>query len=162
MASGNQLAELLPLSNQFPAANGAEFDTRNDHPLLDFDADADQDALFTRVLAQLYSGLGFTLDVVFAMSSATTGNVVLMAAIERFDPTHNLDTDSFAVVQSATVAVPGTNGQEAKASIVFTNAQIDGLLKGETYRLKLSRDANNVSDTAAGDLEFVSAELRET
>lgn len=162
MASGNSLAELLPLSNQFPAANAARPDARNSHPLLDFDADANENGVFTKVLPDHYAGGGFTLDIFYAMSSAITGDVVLAAAIERVGTSQDIDSDSFAPARSDTFTVPGTSGVPGKATLTFTNAQIDGLLKGELYRIKITRDADNAADTAAGDLEFIGAEIRES
>ena len=46
--------------------------------------------------------------------------------------------------------------------IAFSNAQIDGLLAGEAFRLRVSRDATNGADTMAGDAELFGIELRET
>ena len=163
MASGNTLAELLPLSSEFPAANGAEIDARNSRPVLDFDPDNDEDAIFTKILPDHYAGGGFTLHVFYAMSSAEVGDVLLKAAIERIGTSQDIDSDSFAPPQSASAStVPATSGVPGEVAITFTNAQIDGLVKGELYRVKITRDADDAADTAAGDLEFIGAEIRET
>lgn len=166
MGSGNSLLLFLPNANVPPASNFATLDLRNGHLVLDFDASTDEAAIFKGVLPQNYSGGGLTLKLHFAMSSATSGNVVLEASIERIgDDVQDIDSDGFASAQSSgAVAVSSVSGQAKIATIAFTSgAQMDSLAAGEAFRLKISRDADNAgSDTATGDLELIVAELRET
>lgn len=164
MASGNTLVVFVPQDNEPPSGTYATFDTRNGHPVLDFDAATDEEAIFSSVLPRHYAGGGLTVTVMWAASSATSGDVVLDAQIERLeDEGTDMDADSFAAVQSVTVTAPGTSGAVQYSTIAFTSgAQMDSLAAGEAFRLKVRRDANNAADTMAGDLELVAVEIRET
>ena len=151
-----------PTDYEPPSSNYATLDTRNGHPVLDFDADTDESAVWSDVLPERYGGTGVTVEIVFAMTSATTGNVVWNAAFEDCGDL-DLDGDSFATAQSATQAVNGTCGKIATASIAFTDgAQMDSLAAGDFGRLKITRDADNASDTATGDAEVLAVHVKET
>jgi hypothetical protein len=99
-----------------------------------------------------------------AATSATSGNFVIDAAVERIqEGTTDIDSDSFAAVNSVTQAVNGTSGVPVKATITFTDgADMDSLAAGEAFRIKITRDANNASDTATGDMELLRIHLQET
>jgi hypothetical protein len=59
--------------------------------------------------------------------------------------------------------VPGTDGFEKTTTINFTNgAQIDSLVAGERFRLKVTRDAANGSDTAAANAEISKIVIKDT
>jgi hypothetical protein len=163
MASGNTLAVFTPLHNEPPAANFATLDTRNGHPVLDFDADANESAVFSGVMPQHYAGGGVTVYLHYAMSSAEANDVDLDVAFERIgDQQQDIDADDFAAVNSVdNTTVPGNSGDVDIVDVAFTDgADMDSVAAGEGYRLKVTRDA--VSDTAAGDLELLFVEMRET
>ena len=162
MASGNTLNIFTPYDNEPPSANFATLDTRNSHPVLDFDAATDETAIFTGVLPRHYSAGGITITLIVAATTATTGIMRFDVSFERMDTSTDLDADSFAAVQSVNISAPATSGAPAYSTIAFTNAQIDGLLVGEAFRLKVARDADNVADDMAGDAELLAVELKET
>lgn len=164
MASGNTLLIFTPQANEPPSSNYATLDIRNGHRVLDFDDATDEAAVFKAVLPRNYAGGGLTVYLHYAMTNATSGDVVLTAAFERIgDGQQDIDSDGFASAQTATVTVPGTSGHVDIAAITFTDgAQIDSLAVGEAFRLKITRDANAGGDTAAGDLELVAVEIKET
>jgi hypothetical protein len=164
MASGDTLIIFTPLANEPPSTNFAALDTRNGHPVLDFDASTDESAVFTGVLPRHYAGGGITISLRWAASSATTGNVVWNTQIERMeDEGTDFDSDAFAAAQAATAAAPGTSGATQFTDIAHTSgAQMDSLAAGETFRLKVTRDADNGSDTMTGDAELFAFEIRET
>ena len=164
MASGETLCVFLPQDNQPPASNYATLDTRNSHAVLDFDAGTDESAVFGSVLPRHYAGGGLTVTCYCLMSSATSGNVVLQGSVERNDSGTDLDSDSFASAQSSSAtAVNGTSGAVFTVTITFTSgAQMDSLAAGESFRLKINRDADNASDTATGDLELLRVEIKES
>jgi hypothetical protein len=88
--------------------------------------------------------------------------VIWNAAFERMDTALDIDADSFATaIAAAAATVPGTSGFPKYTTISFTNAQADGIVAGEMYRLKITRDADNASDTAAGDAELLGVEVRQ-
>lgn len=165
MATGNTLLLLMPLGYEPPASNMATLDTRNNHPVLDFDASTDESAIWTAIMPQNYSGGGITVYIHYAMTSATSGNIIWQSAIERIgEATQDIDSDGFASANSsATTAVPGTSGHIDILTIAHASgAEMDSVAAGEAFRIKINRDADNVSDTATGDAEILSVEIRET
>jgi hypothetical protein len=180
MASGDTLIVFTPHANEPPATNFATIDLRNGHMVLDFDNTTNESALFGAVLPRNYAGGGITVAILWMGGSAgllrdaisggdvitplATGNVKWNAAFERHQlGTDDLDTDSFAAAQTVTSAAPATDGSVQSASIPFTNgAQIDSLAVGESFRLKVTRDAADAGDTMSGDAELLRVELRET
>ncbi len=163
MATGDTLAVLTPLHNEPPSASYATLDTRNLHPVLDFSGSANESGLFSAVMPRNYGGGGVTVYLHYAMSAATTGDVDWDVAFERIgDQQQDIDSDGFAAVQSTdNTTVPGTSGLVDVITVTFTDgAQMDGVVAGEGYRIKVTRDA--VSDTASGDAELLFVEIKET
>ena len=164
MASGDTLLIFTPLNNEPPATVYATFDTRNSHPVLDFDASTNWSAVFSSVMPQHYAGTtGVTVYLHYAMSSAVADTIDWDVAFELIgDQDLDIDADGFAAVQSINdVTVPETSGLVDIVSIAFTDgAQMDSVLAGDGFRLKVTRDA--VSDDAAGDAELLFVEIRET
>ena len=58
MASGDSLVIFTPLSNEPPSSNFATFDTRNAHPVLDFDDTTEEKVVFTGIMPRNYAGGG--------------------------------------------------------------------------------------------------------
>ena len=163
MAAGDTLLIFTPLCNEPPAANYATLDTRNQHPVLDFDATTNEYAVFTGIMPRHYGGGGVTVYIHYAMSSAVADTVDWDVAFERIgDQQLDIDGDSFAAVNSVDdTTVPDTSGLVDIVSVAFTNgADMDSVAVGESFRLQVSRDA--ASDDATGDAELVAVELRET
>lgn len=164
MASGQTLAIFTPLNNEPPASAFATLDLRNGHPVLDFDAGVAENAIFTFVLPRNYGGGGLTVYIHWAATSAITGDCVWNAAFERIgEGQQDIDADGFATAQAATATAPATSGNVDIQAIPFTDgAQMDSLAVGEAFRLKITRDAANASDTMTGDAELVAVEIKET
>lgn len=154
MASGNLLCSFFPTDNEPPAANYATLDTRNEHPVLDFDATTNESAIFSGIMPAHYAGGGVTVYIHYSMTSAEADTVDWDVAFERIgDQQLDVDGDSFAAVNSVDdTTVPGTTGLVDVVSIAFTDgADMDSVAAGEQFRLKLTRDA--ASDDATGDAE---------
>ena len=163
MASGDTLLLFTPLHNEPPTSAFATLDTRNSHPTLDFDAAANEDAIFSAVMPQHYGGGGVTVFLHYAMTSALSLTVDWDVAFERIgDQQLDIDGDSFAAVNSVdNTTVPGTAGLVDIVSVAFTDgADMDSVAVGEAFRLLVRRDA--VADDATGDAELVRVEIRET
>lgn len=161
MSSGATLAIFTPQCNEYPDSSGATPDRRNAHPVLDFVLD--EIAIFSDVM-QDYDGGGITVYLHYAMTSATTDDIKLEAYLERIgDQQHDIDTDGFAAAQnSGDITVPGTSGFVDIIPITFTNgAQMDSIVEGEGFRLKIKRIAVGGTD-ASGDLELRFIEIKET
>lgn len=163
MATGETLISWTALNNEPPSSNFATFDTRNNHPVLDFDASTNEDAIFSGIMPRNYGGGGVTVYIHYSMSSATTNTVDWDVAFERVgDQQQDVDSDGFATAQSVdNTTVPGTSGFVDIVNVAFTNgAQMDSIAVGEKFRIKITRDA--VSDDAAGDAELHCIEIKET
>jgi len=164
MASGDTLLIFHPYNNEPPATNYATLDTRNQHPCLDFDAATNESAMFSAIMPQHYAGTtGVTVYLHYAMSSAEADTVDWDVAFELIgDQDLDIDGDSFAAVNSVDdTTVPDTAGLVDIVSVAFTDgADMDSVAVGDSFRLKVTRDA--VSDDAAGDAELYKVELRET
>lgn len=164
MASGDTLCIFVPTDNEPTSSNYATLDTRNAHPVLDFDASTDESAVFTGVLPRNYAGGGLTVTLIWGASAATSGDVVWNSAIERIaEGAQDIDSDGFATAQAATATASGTSGVQDYVTIAHTSgAQMDSLAAGESFRLKITRDANHANDDATCDAELVAVEIRET
>lgn len=165
MASGNTLVVFKPQDNVPPASNYATLDLRNGHLHLEFDAATDESATFEGVLPRHYAGGGLTVTLVWT-AAATSGSCRWQVQIERHqDETTDLDSDDFASAQSAGGTAPSTSGTPQYTAVTFTDgAQMDSLAVGESFRLKVTRDADGTSgtDDMTGDAELLAVEIRET
>jgi hypothetical protein len=163
MATGQTLIQFNALNNEPPASNFATLDRRNGHNCLDFDGSTQEAAVFRGILPRNYSGLGITVYVHWAATSATTGTIGWDVAFERIgDSQQDVDADGFATAQTITaVTVPGTSGHVDITNVAVTNgANIDSIAVGEMFRVRIRRDVAN--DTAVGDAELFAVELKET
>jgi hypothetical protein len=164
MASGDTLLIFRPQDNEPVASDFATLDTRNLHPVLDFDASTNESAVFSAVMPRSYAGTtGLTIFLHYALTSATTGNTDWDVAFERIgDQQQDMDSDGFAAVNSVdNTTVPGTAGLVDIVSITFTDgADMDSIAVGEGFRMKVTRDA--AADTATGDAELRFVEIKET
>ena len=162
MASGDSLLVFTPQANQPPVSNFATIDLRNNHLVLDFDGGTNESAVFSAVMPRHYGAGGLTVYIHWA-SSDTTGNVDWDVSFERIgDQQQDIDTDGFAAVNSVdNTTVPGTSGLVDIVNVIFTDGvDMDSIAVGESFRMKLTRDA--VSDTATGDTQLISIEIKET
>jgi len=162
MAAGDTLLVFTPQHNEPPATAAATLDVRNNHLVLDFDAAANEDAVFKGIMPQHYGGGGVEVLIHYAMSSATSGDIDWDAAFERIgEAGQDIDSDGFAAANSVdNTTVPATSGLVDVVSVAFTDgADMDSVAAGEAFRLKITRDA--ASDTAAGDAELLAVEIRE-
>ena len=165
MASGNTLVVFGPNDNEPPSSAYATLDTRNSHPVLDFDASTDESAVFSGIMPRHYGGGGVTVYLHVSASGITSGDYIFDVAFEKVgDGSQDVDSDGFAAVNSlAATAVPATDGHVDIVSVAFTDgADMDSVAAGEKFRLKITRDADNVSDTAAADIELHAVEIKET
>ena len=163
MASGATLAVFMPLANEPPSTNYATLDTRNAHPVLEFDTTTQETAIFSSVLPRNYAGGGITVYIHWMADTATTGTIGWDVSFERMsDATTDLDSDSWATAQTVTAAtVSGTSGVVTVTNVAISNgANIDSIAVGEAYRIRIRRDVAN--DTASGDAQLLAVELKET
>jgi hypothetical protein len=136
------------------------------HYVIAFDGATDEERVFSGALPLSYGSGGLTCELWVAAASATSGTARFQAAIERLvTESLDIDADDYASFQSVGVSVPATAGHVKKIAITFTNgAQMDSLAAGESFRLKVRRDADGTSgtDDIATDMHLVRVVLRES
>jgi hypothetical protein len=144
--------------NQPPATAFATLDTRNSIAVLDFDDTTDESAVFVGIIPEAASlGSGLKIRLHWMSTNQTSNNVVWDVSLERM--TTDLDSDSFDTIASGTAAANTTqSGILTVTEITLTT--IDSVTAGDGYRLKVTRDANNASDTMTGDAELIAVEVR--
>ena len=165
MATGDSLYSWVAAEAVHPASNAAQFDDRNGHRVVAFDADTDEDTLFEGVLPRQYSGLGITARVCWAAETASIGNVRWRGSFERHeDDVTDLDSDSFTTPEEVTDAAASGSGEPSYVDIPFADgSEIDDLGVGESFRFKLGREGTDATnDTMLNDAQIKSVELRET
>lgn len=164
MASGQTLLVFTAQSGVPPASSFAQLDTRNNHLVWDFDAATAETIDFEALLPRNYGGNGLTVALVWSAATATSGDTRWLVSFERHqaDAT-DIDSDNFATAQAVNATAPTTNGARSYDTIAFTDgAQIDSLAVGESFRLRVQRDATNAADTMVGDAELARIEIKET
>ena len=162
MASGDTLLVFTPQCNEPPASNFATFDTRNQHPVLDFAIS--EIGILSSVMPRHYGGGGLTNYLHYAMTSAVANDVKLETYLERIgDQQQDIDNDGFAAAQNTgDITVPGTSGNVDIMSTTHANgAEMDNIAVGEGFRLKVRRIAVAGTD-ASGELELRFIEIKET
>lgn len=173
MASGNSLCVFQAMDGIPPTTAYATQDILaggatpvEAAPVLDFDAATDEYIDFYGVLPQHYAGGGLTLTLVWSASSATSGDVIWGAAFRRInDDAEDIDTTahSYDFNASAAATAPSAQGEVSYDNITFTDgADMDSLAAGEMFFLRIRRDADNGSDTMAGDAELHYVHVKET
>lgn len=146
-----------PENNQPPAASYANLNSRNSIAVLDFADAATTSAVFLSIIpdgAVLTSGITFTVK--WISTTATTGNVVWQAEVERMSTDE--DADSFDTAVTATGSANGTSGIITSTAITVTT--IDSVAVGEPYRVRISRVGANGSDTMTDTAELIAVEAK--
>jgi|SRR3990167_6165033 len=165
-ASGDTLGYFNPMNNMPPAASFATLDTRNGYIVLDFDAAADESAIFWGFMPRNYAGGGITVTVGWMATSATTGAISLdVAFMSITDDADDLDTKAFAAANNANPTTASATGEVDYIAIAFTDgADMDSIAAGEAFLMKITRDADGTTSTddLAGDAELVFVEIKET
>jgi len=160
MASGDPVVQVIRVVP--PAANAATVDWRaggstpaENFEVYDFDDGTDE---FIDFLCKLegYGGSGLTCTLTWSATTATTGNVVWGLAVRRIqDDAEDVDTSHTYVYNTVTDAAPSASGEVVYPTIAFTDgADMDSWAEGELAIVRVTRDADNGSDTLSGDAEF--------
>lgn len=152
-------------ANQPPASDAATGDTRNSHSVLDFvDSVTNETALFGAVLGSAYAGGGLTVEIYWMATTATVGDVVWLVAVERHeDDATDLDADNFAADNTVTTTTASASGEVRVSTITFTDgADMDSLAAGESFRLRVRRNAVAGGDDLVGDAELLRVVGRES
>ena len=147
-----------------PSSSFATFDTRNDFTVLDFgDSAVASKSIFIDTMPYDYDDGTVTVYIHYSATSATSGDVVWDVQFERVgDGSQDIDTGGWNTAETATCTVPGTSGFVDICSMTFTQAQMDGVKKGELFRMRVIRDTTDAADTVtATDIELHSVLIRQ-
>lgn len=108
-----------------------------------------------------YGGGGLTINVPWTATSATSGAVVLRAAIRRLNTSDDVDVaHTYDYNSASAVTAPATNGQPTSSTITFTDgADMDSLAAGEPFILRLGRNPSDAGDNMVGDCEVWSGRV---
>lgn len=171
MASGNTLNTATAQSFVPPATLYATMDTRaggstpnESDPVADFD---DSTIEYTDCYLEFprnYAGGGVTLTLKWMATTATTGDVVWGAAFRRIaDDAEDIDASHAYDYNDVTATTASATGEYKYTDITFTDgADMDSLAVGESFILRIRRNATSGSDTMTGDAELAAFSLRET
>lgn len=171
MASGNTLGSFQATGGMSSITNGALPLSTNNRYCLQFDPTTQQSAEFSWVVPRNYGVLGiavgWTLTLFWAGNTATSGNVLWGASVERNAGAGNaITSDNFSTVVNAgggAAAVNGSLGKLTYTAIALTDGtQINSVAVGDECRIKISRIAADGTDTMAGFANLLGFEVKET
>ena len=169
MASGDTVGIILAVVP--PATTYATPDARaggstpaESFPVWDFDDTTAEHLDLHGILATGYGGGGLTVRIRWMATSATTGNVQWQAAFRRInDDAEDVDTSQTYDYNSTTVTTATASGEVDYATITFTSgADMDSLAAGESFVLRIKRNAADAADTMTGDAELLGVLVEET
>jgi hypothetical protein len=147
------------MSTTFPAFSnvlGTNFPVSG----LSFDAATDEFA-YWKWQAINYGSGNLTLNLYWYADSASSGDVIwdaTIAAITANTDSQDVETKAFATLTSVTDSHLGTTGQRVHLCTI-TISNLDSLAADDLCWLRISRDANNGSDTMTGDAILLLAHL---
>jgi hypothetical protein len=144
--------------NDPPATAFATIDTRNGQRMLDFDDAVTERAVFNGIIPAEFSLTGgFKVRVHWWASSINTAHRVKWCAeVERRNTASS--ADSWGSLHSALGIPNGTQFVPVVTEITVTS--IDGLVAGEPFRVRITRDAaDTVNDTMIGDAELFQVQV---
>lgn len=160
MATGDSLISFDPLANRPPSSDYATLDLRGDLPVLDFDASSNESAQFLAPVPSHYNGGDLTATLLWAASSATSGNAKIRVKLTRLTVGSNLDSlPSVGDSDDITDAAPATNGDIATATT--GSMTVASLTAGNLLLVEVTRLATDAADTMTGDCELVSLAITE-
>lgn len=172
MTSGNVLYSQTARAGVTPATLFATPDTRaggsapaEATPVADFDDTTIEYEDFYWRVPEHYAGGGLTLGLEILMTSATSGNLIMGAAIRRIErDAEDLDAShTYDYNDSSATAVANVAGESVNVAITFTSGtDMDSVAAGEWAILRIRRNASSGSDTASGDAELLGLVIKET
>lgn len=138
------------------------FAVRNGHRLAVFPDVGITRTFFTMNMPTVFAQGDITVQLHWMAGVATGSDCVWEVAFERHQVgVDDLDSDSFGAPIVFVQAAPGTPGIVQEAIIPITAAQYDGILQGEQFRLRISRLADDTSDTMTGDAQLMTVVIEQ-
>jgi hypothetical protein len=162
MASGDLLCVFRPGNNEPPATAFATDGVRGVRRVLEFDAATNQAACFVGLMPDQYSdatGVDVTIKCMGDDNNAAHA-AYFNVYFEKLNT--DLDADSYDDATADYGNPNGTAGIPWDVKVVVPKANMDGVVAGDAFRLKIERDADNESDDVTGDVQVFLVEVRET
>lgn len=134
-------------------------------PVYDFDDTTAEYMDFLCYLADNYDGGGLTVVLPWSATSATSNAVVWRAAIRRFaDDAEDVDVShTYDFNQASADTAPTASGEISYPTIAFASgADMDSLVAGEVFILRVGRLPTDAGDTMTGDAELWTPIVKET
>lgn len=138
-----------------PSGSAASAKGRNNHPLVIY-----PQAQVTPVdFHGVFPDAGIVKVSLLWSSTVNVGNVFWQLAWERDNPTffipqENLDVDSFAPAKGVVSPAPLGSGFLRETVLTFTKTERGGILSGEAYRLRVTRNGIFVLDTMLAEAQL--------
>jgi len=153
----------LPQAVQSPFSPKVLPGRRNGHACLFFQDEFTTYAVYSSVLPLAYTGSGLVVELYWTPADAGTGTVAWTAEFESHtEDVDNLASDSFGAATTVTDTVPLQSGIIKRVRFVMADgAAIDSVAAGESYRLRIGRDADHAEDDMAGYAQLFRVVVRE-
>ncbi|NIT36975.1 MAG: hypothetical protein GTN49_10840 [candidate division Zixibacteria bacterium] len=146
----------------FPATDPAGTINRNDHALLTFPDGVTTDILFEGIVDQFYNfNRSIIVDIHWCAATAVAGAVTWQAFFENLaEGGQDLDVDGFAGGIGGSQTTNATAGVLTYTGLTFSNAAADGIVAGNSYRLRVRRAGTDGGDTMTDTAQLLAVELR--
>lgn len=133
-------------------------------PVWLFDAGTAENLDFYGQMSNSYGGGGITVQIKWSSVDQTSGNCVWKAAFRRVaDDAEDLDVSQTYDFNSTTATTANVAGEVKYSTITFTNgADMDSVVAGDMFILRIQRDAANASDTLTNDAQLHYVMIQET
>lgn len=140
-----------------PATLYAVFGVRNSIPFLAFDTATSWSTVFIGVVpwGQVLTS-GVVVRIKWMAATATTLKTVWGCSFERMNTDEDADSFDTETVDAG-VTCSGTSGIMVESAITCTN--IDSMVAGDAFRLKVARKVADANDTMAGDAQMVTVSI---
>lgn len=161
MASGDEVVAVISVGG--PATLAAPLSIRaggstpaEQNKIFAFDAATIWYRDFHCELSPSYSGGGLTFRLKGSAASATTNEARMGLAIRRLaDDAEDSDTSHTYDFNYLDITAPSVAGELTYDEIAFTSgADMDSLAAGETFILRVTREATHANDDMAGNFEL--------
>lgn len=144
----------------FPTTDPAGVIKRNDVPLITFPEAVDRNVLYEGTIDNGYNGGLLVVDLFWLAAVAVAGDVLWGVAWTR-----QRDGDAisrpFAAQKTALSTAQPVNGDIRKATVVFTQAEADGVTPADPYKIRVRRNGANVLDTMTNTAQLLRVTVRE-
>lgn len=160
---GGTLLIFSPVHYQPTSSATAALDIRNSSLILGFDDSVTENAYFTAVMPRFYANQGIEVRIVWTQQSDTNMAhlCVFEVAFDRFNESgQSLDSTSEGIPKTGNGFMADAPGKLSVITIHFTATEVDGILGGDMFRLRVSRLPGDILDTMTGDAQVLRVELR--